>query len=102
MDLLCRIGIIAVYQNIGIRINLAEHRPHDISFSLMFFLADYGSCPFCKFRSTIRGIIIVYIDFCFRKNRPEITDHFGNGQLFIKTRNQHCNFLITHTASILP
>ena len=97
VNLLCRIGIISVHQNICIRINLTEHRSDDIALSLMFFLPDHGTCFHSKFRCSIRGIIIVDIDFSLRKDRSEITDDFGYGQFFVIARNQHCNFLSTAT-----
>ena len=101
VNLLCRIRIISIYQNICIRINLTEHRSDDIALSLMFFFSDNGTSLHSKFRRTIRGIIIIDIDFSFRKDCSEITDHFGYGQLFVIAWNQHCDFFITHIVSIL-
>ena len=64
-----RIGIIPVHHNIAFRVDLGKHSSDDVSLPLLMFPADRAAqflrdCP-----AAVRGIVIVYINPCFRMLR---------------------------------
>ncbi len=94
------IGIVSVHHDIALRLYLAEHSAHHISFSLHMLIADHRTGIPRKFYRSIAGIIIVDIDHCLRQCLSGIPNYLRNSLFLIITGNQYC-YLIHSPSPVL-
>ena len=88
-----RICIVSIHHNVTPCINVPEHAPDYVSFSLLMFITDYCTFFSGNFICSIYRIIIIYINRRLRQFPFHILNYFGNRFTFIVAGNQNCYFI---------
>lgn len=91
----CRICIIAIHENIAVRIDFPKHGAHDVALALAVLMSNDCSGLLRYFCSPIRRIIVIDIHYRLRHHPPKISDDLSNRQCLIPTRNEYGNLLLT-------
>ena len=90
------IGVVAIHHDIALCVYFTEHTPDDVAFPLHILLPYDCSFLSGNFPCFVRGIVVIYINYCLRQGLPAVPYYLGNGFFFIIAWNQDCNFIHFH------
>ena len=87
------VSIVPVHHEITLRVHFPEHPPDHIALALAVFMAYFCPDSCGNVRCSVRGIVIINIDYCFRQDFPEIFYDLFYGPALIEARDQYCCFI---------
>ncbi len=83
------VGVVAVRNQVAVRVDVAEHAADHVALSLPVFVPDDGPGLFCQPRRAVRRVVVVHIDVGFRQGGPVVPHDFPDGFGLVVTWNQY-------------
>ena len=83
------VGIVAIHQNVCIRLDIGEHAADDVAFALQRFMPHDRSGGPGHARGIVAGVVVVDVNRRLGQRGAKIGDHFRDGDRFVVTGDQH-------------
>ena len=78
-----RVGVVSVYHDITLGVNLPEHPADDIALALLVFVADHGAGCAGKLCGVILRVVVIDIDDGLGELTLPVCDHLFDGFAFV-------------------
>jgi hypothetical protein len=83
----CIIGIVAIHQNVDVRIQVGKAAPDDIAFALASHMVHPRARTRCHLDGTVGRVVVENVDFGMWQRRRKLRNHLPDGGFFVMARD---------------